>query len=274
MLGFVDEEGNLKNKDLKYINAIHYTVGAQFVPKRDLRFTLEAFYKTYNNYPVSLESGISYANIGTDFSAVGSENYSSIGKGRVYGIEAYVQQQLIRSLFYVASATIYKSEFSGLDGKYKPSTWDYNFVFSTTFGYKFRNNWDVGLKYRLAGGQPYTPFDIDASISNYLTTGKGVYDYSQLNDKRLPVFSQLDFRIDKKFNFKQSSLSLFLDFQNILFYKTPYLPKFSFERTDDNSGFKTTDGQPIKTDGSNAIPIILEQESATIVPSIGFIFEF
>src|SRR5690625_5068703 len=93
MLGFVDEEGNLKNKDLKYINAIHYTVGAQFVPKRDLRFTLEAFYKTYNNYPVSLESGISYANIGTDFSAVGSENYSSIGKGRVYGIEAYVQQQ-------------------------------------------------------------------------------------------------------------------------------------------------------------------------------------
>ena len=86
--------------------------------------------------------------------------------------------------------------------------------------------------------------------------------------------SQLDFRIDKKFNFKQSSLSLFLDFQNILFYKTPYLPKFSFERTDDNSGFKTTDGQPIKTDGSNAIPIILEQESATIVPSIGFIFEF
>lgn len=111
-------------------------------------------------------------------------------------------------------------------------------------------------------------------ISNYLTTGKGVYDYSQLNDKRLPVFSQLDFRIDKKFNFKQSSLSLFLDFQNILFYKTPYLPKFSFERTDDNSGFITTDGHPIKTDGSNAIPIILEQESATIVPSIGFIFEF
>lgn len=274
MLGFTNENGNLINKDLKYINAIHYTIGAQFVPKRDLRFTLEAFYKSYRNYPVSLESGISYANIGTDFSAVGSENYSSIGKGRVFGIEAYAQQQLIRNLFYVVSATIYSSEFTGIDGKYKPSTWDYNFVFSTTFGYKFKNNWDVGVKYRMAGGQPYTPFDMNASVSNYLTTGKGIYDYSQLNREKLPIFSQLDFRIDKKFNFKQSSLTLFLDFQNILFYKTPYLPKFTFERTDDNSGFKTTDGQPIKTDGSNAIPMILEQESATIVPSIGFIFEF
>ena len=59
-----------------------------------------------------------------------------------------------------------------------------------------------------------------------------------------------------------------------MFYKTPYLPKFTFERNEDGTGFKTTDGQPIKADGSNAIPLILNQRSATIVPSIGFIFEF
>lgn len=274
MLGYKDSTSALANKNLEYINAIHYTIGTQFIPRNDFRFTLEAFYKNYYNYPVSLTNGISFANIGTDYSAVGSDYYASTGKGRVYGIEAYIQQKLIKNLFYVASATIYKSEFSGIDNKLRPSTWDYGFIVSATFGYKFKKNWDLGLKYRIAGGQPYTPFDIPASTALYLTTGKGVYDYAQLDSKRLPAFQQLDLRVDKKFNFKKLSLDLFVDFQNVLFYKTPSLPKFTFERNEDNTGFKTTDGQPITSDGSNAIPYIIQQRTATIVPSIGFIFEF
>lgn len=274
MLGYRDTDNALVNKDLKYINAVHYTVGTQFIPRNDFRFTVEAFYKNYNNYPVSLESGISFANIGTDYSAVGGENYVSTGKGRVYGLETYVQQKLIKNLFYVASATVYKSEFSGVDNKFNPSTWDYGFIISSTLGYKFENNWDVGLKYRIAGGQPYTPYDVHLSRESYLTSGRGVYDYGRLNGSRLDAFQQLDLRVDKKFNFEKVSLSLFVDFQNVLFYKTPSLPKFTFERNEDNSGFKTIDGQPIQIDGSNAIPLVLEDRNATIVPSLGFILEF
>lgn len=274
MLGFKDSTGTFVNKSLKYIHAIHYTIGTQFIPRNDLRFTLEAFYKNYRHYPVSLTNGISFANIGTDYAAVGSDHYISTGKGRVYGIEAYVQQKLIKNLFYVASATIYKSEFSGTDGKFRPSTWDYGFMVSGTFGYQLQKNWDIGLKYRIAGGQPYTPFDMATSTAKYLTTGTGVYDYAQLNNKRLPIFQQLDLRIDKKINFKKMSLDLFADFQNVFLYKTPYLPKFTFERNADNTGFKTTDGQPLQSDGSNAIPLILKQKSATIVPSLGFILAF
>lgn len=273
-LGYRDASGTLVNKDLKYIQSIHYTVGTQFIPKNDLRFTLEAFYKDYHDYPVSVASGISSANIGTDFSAVGNESYASVGKGRVYGVEAYVQQKLVKSLFYVLSATVYKSEFSGVDGKFRPSTWDYGFVVSGTFGYKFKKNWDLGLKYRIAGGQPYTPFDLPASTAMYLMTGTGTYNYALLNSERLPIFQQLDLRVDKKFNFKKVSLTVFVDLQNVFYYKTPYLPKFTFERNEDNTGFKTTDGQPIKADGSNGIPVVLEQRNAIIVPSIGFIFEF
>lgn len=274
MLGYKDAANVLVNKNLKYSNAINYTVGTQFVPRNDLRFTLEAFYKDYNNYPVSLVDGISYANIGTDFSAVGSDAYDSFGKGRVYGVEAYLQQKLVNNLFYVASATLFKSEFAGIDRQYIASTWDYGFLVSGTLGYKFRKNWDVGIKYRIAGGQPYTPFDMQASTQTYLSNGTGTLDFSQLNSEILHVFNQLDLRVDKKFNFKNVSLDLFLDFQNILRYKTPSLPKFTFERTDDNLDFKTTDGQSIKADGSNAIPLILQERSATVVPSIGFIFEF
>lgn len=273
-LGFRSNSGTLVNKDLDYIRAIHYTAGTQFVPRDDFRVTFEAFYKDYGHYPVSVADGISMANTGTDFSAIGNEAYQSTGKGRVYGVEAYAQQKLIKNLFYVISATVYKSEFSGTDGIFHPSTWDYGFIISSTLGYKFKRNWDIGAKYRVAGGQPYTPFDLARSTAGYLTTGMGVYDYTRLNSERLPVFQQLDLRIDKKFNFKKTSLDLFLDFQNVLLYKTPNLPRFTFQRNEDNSGFATTDGNAIATDGSNAIPYIIDQRSATIVPSIGFIFEF
>ena len=62
--------------------------------------------------------------------------------------------------------------------------------------------------------------------------------------------------------------------QNVFLYKTPYLPNFTFQRNEDNTGFATTDGNPIASDGSNGIPVVLEKRSATVVPSIGFIFEF
>src|SRR5690606_26786807 len=97
---------------------------------------------------------------------------------------------------------------------------------------------------------------------------------AQLNTEKLPIFQQLDIRVDKKFNFKTTSLILFADLQNAFLYKTPSLPTYTFERNAENTGFATTDGNPISSYVSNAIPLILNARSATIVPSIGFIFEF
>jgi hypothetical protein len=36
----------------------------------------------------------------------------------------------------------------------------------------------------------------------------------------------------------------------------------------------TTNGQPVSTNGSNAIPLILANEDGTLIPTIGFIVEF
>src|SRR5690554_8164003 len=80
-------------------------------------------------------------------------------------------------------------------------------------GYKFKKNWDLGIKYRISSGQPYTPFDLSSSRQNYLTSGVGTLDYTQLNEERLPIYQQFDIRVDKKFNFKNVSLTLFVDIQ-------------------------------------------------------------
>ena len=121
---------------------------------------------------------------------------------------------------------------------------------------------------------PYTPFDLNASQQNYLLLGTGVLDYSKLNSNRLNLFNQLDLRIDKKFNFKRTSLDLFIDVQNVLLFRQQSAPNYTFKRNVDNTGFETTDGNTIKNDGSNAIPVILQNNDLSATPTIGIIFEF
>jgi len=55
---------------------------------------------------------------------------------------------------------------------------------------------------------------------------------------------------------------------------SPDIPDYSFKRKADNSDFETTDGLPLKPDGSNGIPVFLKDETPLVTPAIGIIFEF
>ena len=274
VLGFRDAAGQLVNKDNKYINSNHYVLGLEYLPKTTTRFTLEGFYKRYNDYPVSVRDGISLANQGGDFGAIGNERTTSIGKGKAFGFEVLVQQKLVKNTFAVLSYTFVRSEFSGANNVLLPSAWDNRHLISGLFGQKLKRNWELGIRYRYAGGGPFTPFDLAASQRNYLSLGTGILDNSQLNSQRLGSFNQLDFRIDKKWNYSRATLDLYLDLQNMLGFKNPSTPRYTFKQNEDATGFATTDGQATRLDGSNATPLILPNTSGNVVPTIGFIVEF
>jgi outer membrane cobalamin receptor len=272
-LGFQNQE-SFANKDVKYIKSVHYVSGFEYLPSPSLRFTLEGFYKRYSNYPVSVLNGASLANFGTQFGQVGNEPVQSSGNGRAYGAELFAQQKLTNTLFFTVSYTWFKSEFSGANGEFKPSSWDNRNLLSAMVGKKFGTNWELGLKFRYAGPSPYTPFDLAASQLNYLSVGEGIPDYTQVNSQRLNAFKQIDLRVDKKWNFRQTTIDVFIDIQNLANFKTPGALSYTFKRNDNNTDFETTDGAPIRQDGSNAIPLILNDSAGTILPTIGFIIEF
>lgn len=274
-LGFQDENEDFVNKNNKYIRSDHYVGGFEFLPTSTTRFTLEGFYKRYAQYPVSVRDGISLANQGGDFGAIGNEQVQSTGKGRTYGLEFFVQQKLINNFFGVLSYTFVRSEFTGLDDtQYIPSAWDNRHLISALLGRKFKGGWEIGVKYRYAGGSPYTPFDFATSQRNYLSVGSGILDYSLLNTQRLPAFSQFDLRVDKKWNLRRFTLDVYVDIQNALVQRSPATPQYTFKRTDDNTAFATTDGQEIQLDGSNGIPTLLSNSDASLLPTLGFIVEF
>jgi len=258
----------------KYIQSNHYVAGFEYLPSSTTRFTFEGFYKGYKNYPVSVLDKISLANKGIEFGAIGNEPIQQDGKGRAYGFEFFAQQKLTEKFFGVFSYTLYWSEFSGLDKKLKPASWDNRHLISATAGYKLPRNWELGIKFRYQGAAPYTPYNLEQSKLNYLTLGSGVFDYDQVNTIRLKAFHSGDLRLDKKWNYKKSTFDFYIDIQNFYASKSTGSPQYTFKRKEDNSGFLSNNDQPVQINGSNAIPYLLDNAEGTFIPTIGFIIEF
>lgn len=274
ILGFADNNGVLVNKNSRYLRNDHLAAGVEYLPGDDLRFTVEGFYKRYANVPVSVRDGISLSNLGSDFNVLGNEAVTTNGTGRTYGMEFFAQKKLTKRFFGILSYTFYNSAYTGRDNRFIASSWDNRHLLSITWGYKFRRNWELGLKFRYQGGAPYTPFDETASRLNYLSRGQGIYNYAQLNSLRLRGFNSGDVRIDKKWNLKKTTIDLFLDVTNFYGAKNAASPYYTFKRNADNTGFVTTDGAAIKPDGSNAIPVLLPNDDVSVTPTIGLIIEF
>jgi len=223
---------------------------------------------------VSVRNGISLSNLGGDFSVLGNEDVVTNGKGETYGLELFAQQKLTRHFFATFSYTFFVSRYSGSNQQMIASAWDNRHLISFIGGYKLKRNWEIGLKFRYQGGAPFTPFQNELSKLNYLTLGTGLLDYAQLNSQRLDAFHTSDLRIDKRWNFKNATLNLFIEINNWYKAPNPSFPQYTFKRNETNTGFLTTDGQPIQLNGSNAIPVLLGNEEGRILPSIGFIVEF
>jgi hypothetical protein len=273
-LNFTNNVTGQKTNPGNYIKGTHYVAGFEYLPKNTTRFTVEGFYKSYSNYPISITDGISIANKGTEFGAIGNEAITQTGKGRAYGFELFAQQKLTDKLFGVFSYTLYWSEFTGLNNKYVAASWDNRQLISMTAGYKLPKNWEIGLKFRYQGAAPYTPYNELASRARYLTLGTGVFDYAKINTMRLSAFNSADIRIDKKWNNKKTTYDFYIDITNFYGSVAKEADLYTFKRNAANTAFVTTDGMPIKSDGSNAIPVYLKNAQSTILPSIGLIIEF
>jgi hypothetical protein len=259
-LGFKDRNDMFLNKNSKYTRSDHVVGGLEFNWTESSRFTFEAFYKKYNNYPISFVDGVSLANKGAGFEVLGNERILTEGKGKSYGLEFLYQQKLKNNFYGILSYTFFYSKFSGFDNIYLPSVWDNRHLFSFTGGYKLKKNWEVSSKIRFTGKTPYAPVDLNLSNQSYPEI---ILNYSELGNYFLDQFTKLDLRIDKRWNFKSTSMNFYIDIENLLMSEIPVPPDYGLER-DENQNI---------INPRNLIEILSENQSS-LIPSIGFVFDF
>ncbi len=273
VLGFKDNTGVMINQNANYTSSMHYVTGIEYIPSDANRFTAEVFYKKYDHVPMSINKGVSLSNLGADFNILGNEPVATTGLGRSYGFELFAQQKLTDRFFGIISYSYFKSEYTNTLGVYIPSAWQNTNLISITGGYKFKKNWEMGVKFRYQGGTPYTPYDMNLSKTNFATLGIGVFDYAKLNSLTNNAYHSSDIRIDKKYNYKKTTLDFFLDITNWYAAKSVAPPFYVFSANDDGT-FKTTNGAALNADGSNAIPKLLDNNRVFVTPTFGFIWEF
>jgi|YNPMSStandDraft_1061717.scaffolds.fasta_scaffold00091_27 hypothetical protein len=199
------------NNSLKAIRGEQLVLAYDHTPLEDVKVQVEVYHKWYSNYPARLWRPFSVlAPTGFDDASsdipFGLEPIASKGKGYSRGFELFVQKKLSEiPLYGLMSFTLSESKFKSLQGGYRPSTYDSRFIFNLAAGYRFNQEWEVSSKFRIASGQPTTP---------YLTNGQRDWDQYNLG-KRLPTFHALDLRIDKRWNFTRYTLITYVDIQNL-----------------------------------------------------------
>lgn len=268
-LGFKGEEGEYVNRHLDYISVSQESLGLSWTPNENMELSVEGFYKLYGHMPFSLSDQIPLSCKGNDYGTIGNEALSSEAKGRSYGVELMFKWLLTQKLNLSSSLTIFKSEFKdGEQGSYVPSAWDNRFILNMSGTYNFPKHWSLGAKVSCIGGSPYTPYDMEKSslVEAWNVQGRAYYDYSRYNQERLPVFGQLDVRVDKTFYLKKCMLGFYLDIQNITASKLRQPDALMSTGQIENPSAPLSEQRYVMKS--------IRQESGTLLPTLGITFEY
>jgi TonB family protein len=174
--------------------AIHYSLGAEREFGKNVEISVEGFYKQLDQ-----------------LTANGNGNG---GIGNVIGLETLIRYKPDEHFFGWIAYTLSRSVRKDVPFQPEhPASFDQTHILTILGSYRFGKGWELGGRFRLVSGNPYTPSVYgfyDANAASYLSlVGFPV------NNQRLPTFHQLDIRIDKTWTFKEWKFGIYADVVNV-----------------------------------------------------------
>ncbi|MBW6535696.1 MAG: TonB-dependent receptor [Mariniphaga sp.] len=258
-----------KENNLKYISSDHLIGGLEYRPRQTVLFTVEGFWKGYQDYPFSVKDQISLANKGADFGVLGDEEVVSESEGRAYGAEFQARVNATSGFNLNLSYTWVRSEFLNGSNEYIPTGWDSKHLLNVTSTTELKNDWRVGGRWRFVGGLPYTPYDLERSslVEAWNLSGSPYFDFARLNSERFSAFHQLDVRVDKTFYLDKITMKFYIDIQNLYNFQAEQ-QDIIVRETDEAGNFILTEN------GARYQLRRVTNTSGTVLPTIGIILEF
>ena len=201
------------NRTLPDVEAVHGILGMERLLGPDVKLSLEGYVKLYRHYPVDANRPERVmVNDYADFGFPRSRRLIDGGKGRVWGMEVFLQKKLAERLYGSLSYSYSRSKFKGLDGVWRVSGFDTRHLFTAITGYRWSRSWEFSLRWSYAGGRPYTPIDLEASRAvNQL---RYATDPALMNSRRFPAYHRLDLRFDHRKSFRGFNVVTFFSLQN------------------------------------------------------------
>ncbi|HEY3497630.1 MAG TPA: TonB-dependent receptor [Polyangiaceae bacterium] len=213
--------------------AVHYSIGAEQELTKQVELGIEGFYKDLSRQVSREPSGGNRGYV-----------YANEGSGYVIGLESMLKYKPDERFFGWAAYTLSRSIRQ--DG---PNEDEYLFQFDQTHNlimlgsYRLGRGWEFGARFRLVSGPLTTPGVAPPSLPSLYSADAGAYAQIQGRpySERLPLFHQLDLRIDKRWQLSWARFSMYLDVQNV--YNNASVEGVSYNYDFSSSAYAT--GVPI-----------------------------
>jgi hypothetical protein len=203
------------NKNLDFSKSIHVVAGYDITVTQNLRMKIESYYQYNFNIPVETRpTYFSMVNAGADFDTPSVDSLENKGKGKNYGIEFTAEKIFRNGYYFLITASLFQSKYSGSDGIERNTAFNGNYTFNVLAGKEFKLGEESVLtldyKLTLAGGKRFVPIDPGASI----TRGEAVYVEDKAYHEKYKDYFRTDIKIGYKRNGNNVTQELSVDFQN------------------------------------------------------------
>lgn len=185
--------------------ALHYSLGFEQELSRHVELSVEGFYKDLTEQVARSPTANTYA-------------YNNDGLGTAYGIETLLKYKPDERFFGWLAYTLSKSvRQDGADAEEIAFQFDQTHNLIVLGSYRLGRGWEFGARFRVVSGPLTTPVLTPPSLPAVFAADAGAYAVLQGApfSRRLPLFHQLDMRVDKRWQFRTWRLSAYLDVQNV-----------------------------------------------------------
>jgi hypothetical protein len=217
------------NLDIKFTRAFHAVLGYDYVIREDLRLKTEVYYQFLYDVPVqdttSVFSALNYVGGFTNTPMINN------GEGRNYGIETTLEKFFTKSYYFLATASVFESKYSGSDEVWRNTFFNNNYIFNFLGGKEFhtgkkKNNiFNINTRMIWKGGNRLIPIDLQQSIAH----NHAVYVDSLAYEEKAPDYIRIDVGFSYRKNNKNYSWIISFDAENALNRSNVYSSYFDKE---------------------------------------------
>lgn len=208
------------NRNLDLSRSQHAILSYDYNFAKNFRFKLEAYYQYLNNVPIqkNWNSSFSMINVGNALEGIPLvDTLVNMGEGENYGVEFTIEKFFSNHFYFLTTVSVYDSKYKDKNGVVRNTSYNGGYVGNALAGYELQVGKNknkaiaLDLKYTQAGGNRYTPIDIELSK----LAGKAVYVDSEAFSKKQKDYSRFDVKLSYKTNRKKTAQSLFFVIENI-----------------------------------------------------------
>jgi len=207
------------NKDLGFTRAHHLVMGYDINTSEFTHLKVEAYFQRLFDVPVMAGNSFSLINQQNDWFFDGK--LQNTGLGRNYGLDITFEKYLSKGFYYMATASLFNSEYQGDDQIWRDTRYNRNYAFNFLAGKewllgKYKNKiLSANGRVSYQGGDHYSPINTAASIASQSV----VFDETKAFSQQFPSGFTSHLTVSYKLNRQKTAHEFALKVINLTQYK-------------------------------------------------------